>query len=224
VQRPALTWKIDDFWRSIGLGNLPYVNVVLDPFLLVFYVFIGSGPLIGSLLVGDYTEGLNEQQIKWSLYSFTGITPTAIGIANFNDTIDFNYYFRLGTTSEGMFKLVPGLLHDHNVTTDIAINSYYSTFYASVSLGSLTLFRHVRMRVVGNGNMTLELFSEDQAESYSAPNPWALVPAPGKDYDMPVNFFNEKASLYFGTSAVDEYFIVQRVNLFTAVQNDMRPL
>jgi len=224
VQRPALTWKIDDFWKSIGLGNLPYVNVVLDPFQLVFYVFIGAGPLTGTLLVGDYTEGLNEQQIKWSIYSFTGIVPTAIGIANFNDTIDFNYYFRVGTAAQGMFKLVPDLTHDHNAFLNIAINSYYSTFYATVSPGALTLFRHVRMRVLGEGSMSLQIFSEDKTLNYAAPNPWTLVPSPGKDYDMPINFFNEKGTLYFGTNAVDEFFTAQRVDLFSSVQNQMRPL
>ncbi len=213
VQQPSLSWKIDDIWKSITALNA--VTVAIDPFAKMIYIL---APLSAAytLLVGDYNEGLDWENIKWTTYTFPFV-PTAIAMANFNDGSDFTYVLRLGS-GNNLFKIEPGLIDDSGA----AINSFYDSAFINFGVGSLNIFRHLRARIRGNGVGLIKVFQEDRLVS-TVPPSWTLLPTPGKDYDRQINQVNEKLAVRVGTNGVTDNFTLQRLDIYGKSYELMRP-
>lgn len=76
--KPELSYKIKDYWlESIALSHGPdqFYN---DPIHQIIYINIPSS---NTILIGDYSNGLNPKQIRWSKWTFD-IEPTSITLFN----------------------------------------------------------------------------------------------------------------------------------------------
>jgi hypothetical protein len=80
VRTPELTYYIEDFWRAIKDNQFPKTKLVLDPIHKHLYCFLKNVNDLGILLMGDYSEGLDAEHIKWSVWSYTSDEITSLAI------------------------------------------------------------------------------------------------------------------------------------------------
>lgn len=76
--RPELSWKIRDFILAFteihGTNPIESVQVLNDSIYQILYLALPDG----SLLVGNYSNGLDPKNIRWGIYSFD-VFVTTIG-------------------------------------------------------------------------------------------------------------------------------------------------
>ncbi len=217
-----LTWKIDDIWQMITPLGLLNITIMNDPFKEVFYVLI---PTQGStdanlLLVGDYTEGLTPMLIKWTIFTFPFV-PCCIALYLFDDGHS-PIKFSLKVASQDntfLFKIEDQFTDDFGA----GINSYYQHYLHTSDKGSINLFRAIRVRSLGVGNMEQSIFPEDLGTETALMN-IPLNTAPGKDWLTQINFMNEKMSYLVSNGGTPgDTITVQRVDLFAKKKFGARP-
>lgn len=231
VQRPALTWKIDDLWKQVNFNALQNITCFFDIYRDTLYVLapIGDSLLPNLLLVADYSEGLDAENVKWSIFTFP-FTPSSIAMIYFQgnmDGSDVYYYLRIAFYNNSyIYKTHQGYYNDIGA----AINAYYQCYLAAPDVGNFNVFRGLRFRVKGAGNLNLLLDAEDFDPANEVQPPVIAISDPAsRDYDKQINFNNEKMSVAFGTGAfvsepvVDEYFTVQRLDIFCKTSFPARP-
>jgi len=152
-----ITWKINDIWKRITRVYFHKIQVMVDADNQFVYV---SLPLDGStvtnaLLFGDYTNGLDAKNIKWSLWTFPHFP---ISIALDVDDLTKEIYFRYATQGGSIRKLDAIEHNDYNT----AIMTRFET--AELPMDSKgEVFHHggVRLRVVGQGVLNLTITALD---------------------------------------------------------------
>lgn len=216
VQQPPLTWKINDLWTTIvnTINIQTALTISIDPYNKIIYV-LPKG--MSFILAGDYNNGLDSKNIKWSKYVFP-YTPTAIGMAYITDINNEEYLFRIGTNGSGVFVLTPGTTQDNG----IAINSFISTYYVGYDIGSVNIFRFLRTRTVGSGTLIRTLYSQDNVLTQSPPTV-ALTATNSQDQTVEFNFMTEKCSVQLQTNSGTDNFTVQRIDLWGKSRFMMRP-
>lgn len=223
-----LTWKVDNIWRTFTHSAQQYIQVVHDPFKqLIIIVLPTHGSVTpNEMLVGDYSDGLSYDKIKWCLWTFPFL-PTCISMMNFLDDAgfsDYDYYLRIGSSEiNGLIKMTPNFLND----LDQPINSYWQNGFLWSSIGALNHIRSIRIRgrsANPNKDSTINVifYPEDLQTNYTPP---AIVMTyfPAKDYLRQTNFINEKVSVFIGTNAIDERLIVNRFEIYESVRQLARP-
>lgn len=70
--RPELSWKIKDFWSALLQSNFPAFQILSDPLNQILYISI----LNNQILVGDYKNGLDPVNIRWTIWTFLFQTNT----------------------------------------------------------------------------------------------------------------------------------------------------
>jgi hypothetical protein len=222
VIRPQLTWKIQDVWDTITHGSESQVQVAVDIFSDTIYVIL---PTNGSttpnlMLVGDYSEGLDSQNIRWSKFVFPW-TPISISMINYQDTAGtYDYYLRLGTTST-MYNLIPTNTSDGGN----AINSYYQFAPIAGEIGALNVFRALRFRVLGSGTLSFSLSNADGTNvvnSTTAQN-ITLAASPGIDIIKQINYMCEKMMIKVNLNTTNGYFNLERLDIFVKKLFGSRP-
>lgn len=221
IIQPPLTWKINDLWLSImEQTNLQGSMIAVDPyFKLIYYACVGNAlgtPGWGNLLVADYNDGLDAQNIKWSIWTFP-FPITAIGMMSFTDVDGLSNRFRVGS-GNNIVKYEVGAL------TDLGgpIVTVWRSYYLAPSLGALNIFRYLRARLPYKDPISITLFSEDDAFTKSPPG-FALPYTPGRDLTREFNFMDEKMSIQLCCNATHGGFILQRLDAFCKERYAMRP-
>jgi hypothetical protein len=83
IVKPELTFKIDKgLWLLLDRNNFRKIQIVIDPIKQMLYCVLPDG----TLLVGDYSNGLDAKNIRWVIWTFN-IRVTAIALVNINDLI-----------------------------------------------------------------------------------------------------------------------------------------
>lgn len=89
---------------------------------------------------------------------------------------------------------------------------------SAVSQGSsgevITHFNGVRMRVVGSGSLLMSLHSLDDVNSQTLV-PFTLAATTNREPFRLANFMEQRASLEFKTTQINEWFRITRVILYT---------
>jgi hypothetical protein len=214
VQQPPLTWKINDLWNTLVLTTniTTTLNVAIDPYNKIIYICSAGIALIA----GDYNDGLDSQNIKWTQYAFP-FTPDSIGMLFIQDLSDMEYRLRIGS-GNNIYKLNPGAVQDSGV----AINSFYATYFLSPSLGALNIFRFIRFRATFPGTLNLLLSAQDNAFTL-APVAFTGGSIPGRDNTRETNFMDEKCSVQVGCNEGSDTFLLQRLDVFSKPRFNMRP-
>ena len=222
--QPPLTWKINDLWISIWqTTNLAGAMVQVDPYNKLIYVAqVGNAlgvPGYSGILVGDYNDGLDYQNIKWSIYTFPFAVNSIIQ-AFFQDSGELAYRFRIGAGAN-INKIFPGLTTDVGST---AIASKWRTYYSYPpnGEGALNIFRFIRARALYSDNITLGLYSEDNAIT-ATPSGFNTPQTTGRDLTREFNFTNEKCAVEFDCSASSGGFTLHRLDIFCKTRFNMRP-
>jgi hypothetical protein len=73
-------------------------------------------------------------------------------------------------------------------------------------------YHGAKFRVRGSGNMSLNVLCVDGTlNTVPAASPLALATAPGKEIMVKWFLMSEQATIQFGTNAIDQYFIMARI-------------
>lgn len=78
-QRPELTWKILDFWTELDRNFFSAIQTLNDSLTQILYMTLPSR----RILIGDYKNGLNAKDIRWSVWTFE-VETTTIALFNTN--------------------------------------------------------------------------------------------------------------------------------------------
>lgn len=89
---------------------------------------------------------------------------------------------------------------------------------AALSQGSggedLIHFGIFRFRVTGSGNLRLTLYSLDEEKSTTCPNPIVMSTTTRIEPTKLFNMITQRAKLKIQTTAIDEYFRINRIVVF----------
>lgn len=69
VRTPELTFWVEDIWKDIDPTKFSKVQIFQNPFANQIYCLLPRNLGIYNILVGDYSEGLNPDTIKWFLWN-----------------------------------------------------------------------------------------------------------------------------------------------------------
>jgi hypothetical protein len=213
VQRPELTYKIQDLWDSINFGALQTIQVAIDVFNKQLYVIVPIGSSTpNTVIVGDWQMGLDQNNIRWSVWSFPW-TVQAIAMMNFNDgTGDNGYYLRMGTNGT-LYKYHSGLSNDNGAM----ISNFIQTAPIPITTGAYNIFRFLRFRITGSGTLLLNLADESGGSGQTvpqSPNVINLANYTAKDLGLQINYQNEKMIVTIGTNGMADNFKLTRLDIF----------
>jgi hypothetical protein len=65
-QTPELTWKIKDYWNTIAKLDYSFMHCLNDTIDKILYFALPDG----TVLIGDYSNTLDYENIKWSPWTF----------------------------------------------------------------------------------------------------------------------------------------------------------
>jgi hypothetical protein len=221
VNQPPLTWKINDLWINIlEYTNLSGVSIAIDPYYKLIYVAILGNPVnepgYPNLLVADYNDGLDYQNIKWSIWTFP-FSIDAIGMIFFQDSSELAYRFRIASLNK-INKILPGALDD----LGNPIVCLWRSYPISPELGALNIFRYLRARLPFYDDVSITLFSQDGAFSSSPPG-FTTPYIPGRDLTREFNFMDETCEVQLCCNAMSGGLTLQRLDVFCKVRFGMRP-
>lgn len=77
--RPELTWKIQDFWFELERNDFSNIQIMNDSLTQKLYMTLPNK----RMLVGDYKNGINPKDIRWTKWSFD-IETTTITLVDTN--------------------------------------------------------------------------------------------------------------------------------------------
>lgn len=212
IVQPPLTWKINDLWLNFTHQAQHMITLDIDPFDKLIYALI---PVYGNLyadtlLVGDFTEGLTADLIKWSVYNFP-FSLRSIALMNFQDATDFEYHLRLGTTN-GVYKLDKSVGNDYSAPITVVFQT------SLVRFGNLNVFRALTLR--GNGSdVLLSLFAQD-GQRIQTLNTLSIANL-GIEYTRQINYVSEKMMVRVTSSS---YLRLSRVDVYGKEVASTRPL
>lgn len=219
VGRPALSYKIQDFWDRVSDDFENKIEICVDPFNDIIYANL---PIDGSstpnvLLMGDFSQGLSPDTIRWSQYSFPW-DPTSISMINVDDGSDFQYQLRLGT-STNIYKLHTNYTADYN---GIPIAAFYQCFGAAIGDGALNIFSYLRIRAKGSGDLHIQIANIDSQNAIFPPI-FVMASLPQKELGRQINYMSEKMFVKVSVQDLNNTFTISSIDIYGKIRFAMRP-
>jgi len=203
-RRPMMSWKIEDFWNSVVQGQLNHplgVNynfhtftVSHDVVMKKFYINCATAPTdqqgIGQewfVLHGDYSDGWDAINMKWSLWVFPYRPAAAVMALH---PIDDKYTLRITSFLDNKIWSL-----DPESITDVGdyITTILETGLVDKLAGVLTFFLGVQLRMKGDVALTIKL--TDDITSFTSATPLNVSTTETRDYLRLTNYTAEKAKL-----------------------------
>jgi hypothetical protein len=200
--RPELSWKIRNYWFGLDRTQFRKLELINDSIGEHLYCVLPNG----NLLIGNYQNGMNTKDIRWSKWTFD-IPITTLELIN-TTTILLGATVN-GVSQSGLYKIVTGKT---NVTTTVKIpNPLVKTAYTDLGEGeNIHHFAGIRLRVKGSGNLKPTVFSLDDVLSE------VLVPIPmlsttERQLTRLCNLQTQRAALELKTTELNEIFNIGRI-------------
>lgn len=205
---PELSWKIKDYWRSINfadiiLGKVQGYNDSLNQFL---YIVL---PNQGTILVGDYSDGLTAEKIKWSKWTFSN-TPGSILLFDKDNKLFISF-------PSGIHWIAPLTTNDTYAgasAVKIPDPIVIGALLPNTNDDNQMHYCGARLRVSGSGTLRCKLYGLDNTVTNTLPNQ-TLSTTPGKEYFLLGTLVSQKARLEMKTTGINETFKVNRYTLFS---------
>lgn len=179
-----LTYKIQSIWDLVDANYFYKVQIAHDIWNKRVYIAVPLDPagtyggLItrsasntnNILLMMDYSEGLNPGSVKWSVWTYNGVSFTKIAVENFTlNYTDATMIYQLAFCSGGtlIYKLnpptlvLPELPDLGHAGAKTAIQQYIIT--APIRIGGITTFSMLNFQLNnGNGAMKPSLYDQNR--------------------------------------------------------------
>lgn len=209
-----ISYYQDPDWRRINLVAGITVQVKDNKDKNQVYVLV---PLDGAstpthLMVFDYSDGMEPETVKYSLWNITAFAPASIEVFQ-NDTTK-RMELWVGNTIAGPILRQMNTTDDGNPYNDNghAINWQYETALlpgTEAKIGTVYAHPALHIRAKGAGRLNVTTYGLDRTKNYIWP-PVTLNAAPGVEYLKRLQyltgvFMSEAASHRFSTNRANEY-------------------
>lgn len=104
---PELSWKIENYWRSLDRTLFDHIQIVNDSIRKEFYVLLSDA----TILIGNYANGLDPKNIRWSIWTLDS-NLTTISVSDINDIVFGIKTNGVVNGTSGVYKLSSTLRHD----------------------------------------------------------------------------------------------------------------
>lgn len=214
-----LTWNIRSLWDRINKVYFNKIQVCVDPQRewLVVAIPLDAATENSHILMGDYSEALDPEGIKWSLWNMPK-KPTSI-LIKVDDTTKVSKII-FGSSENNLYEYDDAAYNDFGSM----INSFYETHMVEPegSVGQINHYAGIRQRIRGNGVLTLRVNAYDLAtwESYAGVG---LSTTPGKELLIRTDFLSERASFRLTLASANQWFLVNRYTVFCKPMWTERP-
>ncbi len=207
-----LSYTIRDIWERINGQYFYKLQIAVDPIkkFVVVSVPLDSATEVSHILFGDFSEGLDWQNTKWSIWSYPKKPTTCWVEVDFTTKASI---LKFGSSEGGTYKRNSSTLNDFGT----AINSYYRpAFLTADPSGSVCYFKALRLRGKGAGNLDLTVYGLDDAKT-AVLSSLVLAASPGQELYRLMDFAGERASVKFGVDAINEWFYITAFRVFANV-------
>lgn len=204
---PELSWKIKDYWASLTILNINVgqIGAFTDPLHQMLYIVI---PELNTILVGDYSDGLDQINIKWSKWEFAN-APTCICLFDKDNKLMVGF-------DQGVHWIEIGLTNDTYAGGSAAAIPNPTMITAQLPQGqddNILHFGAIRPRVLGSGNLRTEIYGLDQVY-FQILAVYAMGVSPGNEPVILCNLLSQRARIQFQTTAINETMKFSRLTLF----------
>lgn len=216
AERP-LTWKIQGIWDAIAvIDQFEDIEVAIDPTNKAIFVAIPFNTVDylqgGFILYGNYTNGLDWQNIKWSPWQFyrSGgiLTPDSI----FTTFQSGQCVLRIGSSDGNIFtynKADPTFINDNGNAKTV----FYETAKLSFSEGGgVSGAKAIRQKIFGSGTLHSSLISPQAILSENLPDE-TLTDGRSNLFQR-VNFVEDDFSYRAEINGLGEQFTVSKIWIF----------
>lgn len=212
IVRPELSYKILNWWQRINKAYFNTVQIIIDTKKFLIYVLapLDSATSPSSVMVGDYTEGMDYKNIRWHIWEFnaSAFAPRSMTVS-INNTTKLTY-LRLAGYAGNIYDQTVGELNDDN----FAIQSFMQVGLQYIESSWVHHCAGIGLRVRGSGNLSLDLYDEDNNQLGSTLVTVTLAATPGREYFRHANVNNEKISVRIGTNAASKWFNLKQIILY----------
>lgn len=205
VVEPELSYKIRDLWSQINPHKFHLVQVAIDPDVKRIYILIPKGVSndVDFIIFGDYRDGLDAMNIKWSLWQYESNPRSILIYESFASGAENETVVTRLARSNKIVTLnvgVPG--NDDGVTLESNFTLAPLRFSSGVSQ-----FTRVRIRATGPCHIEFEAAGEDGIPN--VPLVDLVVPSdiPAREYTIPFNLVSEQCRLHIDCEAGEFYKI-----------------
>lgn len=147
VRTPELTYNIEAYWRALTLNSR--IEVVLNPIHRHIYCKVYDSVGTGVLLVGDYSDGLTPETIKWYIWKYTGDIINAIIMINIAGITNIF----ISTNTELCSANLDSLTNSDSLAGGIVpIQMQSPPLFFDGEIGSLQAITTVKIRQTGGGS------------------------------------------------------------------------
>ena len=204
-----LTWKVGDVWDRITENYFHKIQVAIDADNQFVYV---SLPLDGSIvtnvvLFGDYSNGLDSEKIKWSIWTFPH-KPVSIGLDV--DDVSKKIIFRYAREDQNIYRMEATVHNDYGNAIQTIFETAQTPFD---SKGEVFHHGGARFRVYGKGNLALAVTALDSSVVQNLPS-IPLRDTPGVYPFRSYNLQSETVTLRGALTNFDEYLTITKMWLF----------
>lgn len=175
----------------------------------------GTDTIPDTLLLADYSEGLNWQDIKWCPWVFQDINGDFIPetlVSEFDPSTS-KVVFRLGGRNASKtytYRYGSEVRNDD----ELAFESFWETYkYSASEAGAITHIAGMRIKITGFGAVDLTLIGpNDQPEEFPASFP--IPTSSGGNILQKLNFVDDDISIRGDVNGLDHHFQVSKLWLF----------
>lgn len=238
-----LTWKIEAIWRTINASYFSQVRITHDSWNKRVYII---APVFGrttnlaqyalAMLIMDYQEGLNAQDVKWTSFEFTTLPSfvgKTIGKINmdlisplFSTGIQYKFSFCIGDNN--IYTL------DSSATSDMGVSTIFQALTTApiyYKRGTISMYQMVKYRVAGVGSLENEYLDQDtNVRSGSFPSGFNLstYPSAGREFEKLINITGEGIIIKLNNTGLDPgtlgyNFSLARIDVYANPMFNMRP-
>lgn len=214
----SLSFKINKLWGRVNKAYMNKIQVIIDPdkYYIYLNVPLDSATSPSHILIADYSGGLDWQNIVWHIWTFNEFVPVSMAV-----NIDF-------TTKEKILKVAGYSGHIYSQVVDqynddaVEYDSYIQFAMHYTQSNWIHHYAGIGLRIKGSGVLTTKVYSQDNATNIDGPN-LTLSATPGKEFILPINFENEKASVKIKLDAINENFQLRAMRLYCQAVWASRP-
>lgn len=217
AQEKILTTAIQSTWDSITKSAFNTIEIAVDPVEAIVYIAV---PLDGAtspskILVGDYANGLDSENIRWTAWSFPAAPRTILV-----DMVSSIPVLKIGMYTGNVYAIDSSVLLDYNN----AIDAYVE--FPHLPSGDLEdviyTFLGCRIRGRGLGNMAVTGKGIDDVDTFTGET-IALTELPGKSFFSGFNYNGERLSLKLRVNTASKYFLLTKFTMYIAQLWSDRP-
>lgn len=218
---PELSYKIRDLWSRVNPTYFYKMQLANDPITKQLFALVPlndideDGNVIveritcSHIIYGDYRDGLDPMNIKWSLWQFAK-PPVSILIYN-----EFTNEIPSLVTRFANNTNVVTLTKTSKTDNGELIDSYFELSPLRWSSG-ISQYTEVRIRAIGPCRLSVTAYGEDLVEFTTTLDISVSTSAPGREYSELMNLVSEQCRLKIRAAVLNQRYNVNAVQVMGA--------